>query len=99
MLGSSGAWVGSGGAVTTTNYRADVETIGSGATSKSVVFGTPMTADYVITAMLVNYTDVDPIRQQVWPTAKTLAGITFAWNIATDTANYVLEWSAQEVNP
>jgi hypothetical protein len=78
--------------------RAGNESLGSAASSVTVVFSSP-TADttYVPTPVsFVNLTDPDPIFLQGMITGKTVNGFTVTFNTPTDTANYIMAWSVQD---
>jgi heat shock protein HslJ len=68
--------------------------VSNGVRTHAVTFGTAMAnTNYSIKATLANYTDNNPQYQPVTPISKTTTGFTVEWNEATDSGNYVLEWS------
>jgi len=77
--------------------QAGTATVASGATSKSITFGTPMTdTNFSIQVGFVNVTDPTPQFQTVTPTAISTTGFTATWNSDLDSANYVLHYIVTE---
>jgi len=70
------------------------EALGSGASSATVTFTTLRSdADYLVHAWITNETDANPAYFPVTRVSSRLAtGFTVTWDIATDTANYLLNW-------
>jgi hypothetical protein len=80
----------------TDSVRSGTASISSGVTSKSVTFSTAFAStNYSINCNLMNTTDASPQFQPITITAKSTTGFTASWNVATDSANYNLEYSAQ----
>ena len=87
----NGAWVNY---LTLSNYRAGTTTISNGGTSVSVTFSSAMAStSYAVTATISNTTDTNPQFIPVTITAISTTGFTAKWNLATDTANYSLQWT------
>lgn len=74
-------------------YVSNVETLSSGITSYSVVFGTAQSnTNYSIAPQFENTVDAHPMFQPMTITAKSVNGFTVSWNVALDSANYKLDW-------
>lgn len=74
-------------------YRAGSDAITNGTTSLAVVFSTDfLSTDYAVVATILNETDASPMFIPVTITDKQSTGFTASWNVAVDSANYVLEW-------
>jgi hypothetical protein len=70
-------------------------TLTSGATSKAITLSTAYASTaYSVTANFLNTTDTNPQFQPIDVTAQATTGFTLKWNMPTDTANYVLSWTA-----
>lgn len=75
--------------------RAGNQTISSGVATVAVTFSSSMpNTSYSVTATLVNTTDANPQFQPITITAFSTTGFTAKWNANTDSANYVLNWTA-----
>lgn len=77
--------------------RAQSDAISASASSHAVTFSTPMASTgYSIQANITNLVDADPIFLQVVSITKTVNGFTANFNAATDSANYILEYTVGE---
>lgn len=87
--------IGGGGSVdpNTLIGRSGEQAIGSGVTFVDVVFSTPMANTlYGGSVTIKNVTDPDPIKLIVTIEQKATTGFRASFEVATDTANYVLEY-------
>ncbi len=81
--------------LTQNQYRAGTSAIAQDVLTLAVTFSSAMDdANYAVNAVMRNSTDTSPDFQTVVVTAKSTTGFTVVWNDVTDTANYLLEWSA-----
>lgn len=88
LLGGGG---GSSGGITT-GFAQEVA-IGAGQTSVTVTFPSSLAGNgYIVNATMVDTTDPTPQFIPVTVTNKTANGFTATWNMATDTANYKLDY-------
>jgi hypothetical protein len=72
-----------------------VAALGSGITSYAVTFvATIADASYIPSFWFINTTDSNPIIMSGIVTAKSSGGFTVTFPVATDTANYLMAWSA-----
>ena len=93
FLRADGTWAAPTG--NTTFYRAGQQTIGSASSSQAITFSSTLgTTNYGISVVMKNVTDTNPQFQPLEVTVKSATGFTVAWNSPTDTANYVLEYTA-----
>lgn len=75
------------------DYRAGQQTVGSGATSVSVTFSSAIAStSYAPVCSWINTSDGSPQFQPIVITAFSTTGFTASWNVATDTANYIISW-------
>lgn len=74
--------------------------LASGASSATVTFTTTRSdASYLINAWITNETDANPAYfPVVRVSSRTAAGFTVTWDIATDTANYLLNWHSVDIS-
>lgn len=93
---SAGTWdVSYVAPVTAVTYRAGQQTISSASTSQAITFSSTLgSTSYAMSVVMKNVTDTSPQFQTVDITAKSATGFTCTWNAPTDTANYVLEFTA-----
>ena len=88
----NGAWINFN---TTANYRAGSTSISSGVTSISITFSSTLSStNYAVVATMMNTTDSNPQFIPITITSISATGFTATWNLATDTANYKLNWNA-----
>lgn len=86
------ATVGTGGIEGT---RAGSDAVTNGTTSLAITFSSPLPdTSYTVNANFFNSTDSDPLFQNVFIKNKTVNGFTAFWNLAVDTANYEITYSA-----
>lgn len=82
-------------AAASVTYRAGSSAIGSAQTSLAVTFSSVMpNTSYSIVATMLNTTDTNPQFQPITITAFSTSGFTAKWNANTDSANYLLNWTA-----
>lgn len=94
---SAGTWDVSytGAPTTAVTYRAGQQTISSASTSQAITFSSTLgSTSYAMSVIMKNVTDTNPQFQEVEITAKSATGFTVTWNAPTDSANYVLEYTA-----
>lgn len=84
--------------LTLLGIKAGSESIGANVTSVSVTFGGSYAyasaTGYAVTATMVNTTDSHAQYIPVTITTQSTTGFVCSWNIGTNTANYVLNWTA-----
>lgn len=79
----------------TTAIRAASQALALNDSSKAITFSSPLgSANYAVTAVLVNTVDSAPQFQPVTITAKSASGFTASWNVGVDSANYLLDYIA-----
>jgi hypothetical protein len=77
--------------------RAGRATLASTDQTKSVTFSSALaSANYALTCNFENTTDTDPFFIQHFISAKSTTGFTVKFSVPTDSANYVLNWTAIE---
>lgn len=81
------------------DFRAGRQSVGSGATSVSVTFSSAIAnTNYPPICTWQNTTDTHPQFQPLVITAFSTTGFTVSWNVATDTANYSINWQVMVNN-
>jgi hypothetical protein len=80
-------------AVTGSTVLGSVAAVTNGTTSKVVTIGATLAnTNYKVSVNWENLTDTNPLYQPLVITAKTTTTFTVSWNLATDSANYSLDW-------
>jgi hypothetical protein len=75
------------------NVTNGLESIAAGVTSVTVTLSPARAAaTYRLALAMENTTDTDPMIQPMVVTAKSTGSFTVSWNVATDSANYKLNW-------
>lgn len=89
----NGAWV----TIPTTGFngRAGSQSVSNASSSQAITFSSTLgTTNYAISVVWRNTTDSTPQYQPIDITAKSATGFTASWNAPTDSANYVIEYTA-----
>lgn len=94
---TSSRWRVIGGSSGGGALRAASVAISNAVDSVTVTFSSAVqNTNYIPIFSFTNTTDADPIFLQGFVSAKTVNGFTVKFNVATDSANYVMEYTANE---